>query len=317
MNSKKHPLVSFIITTYNLPIEMLRECVESITDLSLSVSEREIIVIDDGSDFSPVNELTEMAPDIIFVRQPNQGVSVARNLGLKIATGKFIQFVDGDDRLINAPYEHCLDIVRYQEPVDMVMFRFSESKEEPTDFSFTGPLTGQEYMATKNLRASVCCYIFRRDRLDGLCFTPGIVHGEDEEFTPQLVLKMHNVYSTEAKAYYYRKRNGSVTHTESKEAKEKHIADMLKVILNLKAIAEKCDPLKKVSMERRVAQLSMDFLINVIRMTKSRTQLNKAIDLLKQHDLYPLPDENYTKEYTIFRYMIQKKAGQLILIAAL
>lgn len=296
---------------------MLRECVESITDLSLSVSEREIIVIDDGSDFSPVNELTEMAPDIIFVRQPNQGVSVARNLGLKIATGKFIQFVDGDDRLINAPYEHCLDIVRYQEPVDMVMFRFSESKEEPTDFSFTGPLTGQEYMATKNLRASVCCYIFRRDRLGGLCFTPGIVHGEDEEFTPQLVLKMHNVYSTEAKAYYYRKRNGSVTHTESKEAKEKHIADMLKVILNLKAIAEKCDPLKKVSMERRVAQLSMDFLVNVIRMTKSRIQLNKAIDLLKQHDLYPLPDENYTKEYTIFRYMIQKKAGQLILIAAL
>ena len=279
---------------------MLRECVESITDLSLSVSEREIIVIDDGSDFSPVNELTEMAPDIIFVRQPNQGVSVARNLGLKIATGKFIQF-----------------IVRYQEPVDMVMFRFSESKEEPTDFSFTGPLTGQEYMATKNLRASVCCYIFRRDRLDGLCFTPGIVHGEDEEFTPQLVLKMHNVYSTDAKAYYYRKRNGSVTHTESKEAKEKHIADMLKVILNLKAIAEKCDPLKKVSMERRVAQLSMDFLINVIRMTKSRSQLNKAIDLLKQHDLYPLPDENYTKEYTIFRYLIQKKAGQLILIAAL
>lgn len=317
MNLTTHPLVSFIITTYNLPIDMLRECVESITSLSLSVSEREIIVIDDGSDFSPVNELTEMAPDIIFVRQPNQGVSVARNLGLKIATGKFIQFVDGDDLLINAPYEHCLDIVRYQEPVDMVLFRFSESKEEPTDFSFTGPLTGPEYMATNNLRASVCCYIFRRDRLDGLRFTPGIVHGEDEEFTPQLVLKMHNVYSTEAKAYCYRKRDGSVTHTQSKEAKEKHIVDMLRVILNLKAIAEKCDPLKKASMERRVAQLSMDFLINVIRMTKSRSQLSKAIDLLKQHDLYPLPDANYTKEYTIFRYMIQKKAGQLILIAAL
>ena len=43
----------------------------------------------------------------------------------------------------------------------------------------------------------------------------------------------------------------------------------------------------------------------------------KVRDLLKQHGLYPLPDENYTKEYTIFRYMIQKKAGQLILIAAL
>lgn len=317
MDAKTQPLVSFIIPTYNIPIVMLRECVESITSLSLSVSEREIIVIDDGSDFSPVNELMEIAPDIIFIRQPNGGVSVARNMGLKMATGKFIQFVDGDDCLINAPYEHCLDIVRYQEPVDMVMFHFSQSKAEPADFTFKGPVTGQEYMATENLRASVCCYIFRRDRLDGLRFTPGIVHGEDEEFTALLVLKMHNVYSTEAKAYYYRKREGSVTHTESKEAKKKHIEDMLKVILNLKAIADRCDPLKKVSMDRRVAQLSMDFLINVIRMTKSRKQLNKAIDLLKQHGLYPLPDENYTKEYTIFRYMIQKKAGQLILIAAL
>ena len=316
MDAKIQPLVSFIITAYNIPVVMLRECLESITNLSLSVSEREIIIIDDGSDFSPVNELIEMAPDIIFLRQPNQGLSAARNMGLKIATGEFIQFVDGDDSLINAPYEHCLDIVRYQEPVDMVMFHFSQSKEEPTDFSFTGPVSGEQYMSNENLRASACCYIFRKDRLDGLRFTPGIFH-EDEEFTPQLVLKMHNIYTTEAKAYYYRKRKGSIMHSEDKEENRKRLSDMVKVILHLRDIAETSDATRKTSMERRVAQLSMDFLINVIRMTKSRRQLNKAIDLLKQHDLYPLPDENYTKEYTIFRYMIQKKAGQLILIAAL
>lgn len=217
MDAKIQPLVSFIITAYNIPVVMLRECVESITNLSLSVTEREIIIIDDGSDFSPVNELIEMAPDIIFLRQPNQGLSAARNMGLKLATGEFIQFVDGDDTLINAPYEHCLDIVRYQEPVDMVMFHFSQSKEEPTDF-FTGPVSGEQYMISENLRASACCYIFRKDRLDGLRFTPGIFH-EDEEFTPQLVLKMHNIYTTEAKAYYYRKRKGSIMHSEDKEEK--------------------------------------------------------------------------------------------------
>lgn len=316
MDSKKQPLVSFIITTYNLPVVMLRECLESITSLSLSVSEREIIVIDDGSDFSPVNELIEMAPDIIFLRQPNQGLSVARNVGLKITTGKFIQFVDGDDSLINAPYEHCLDIVRYQQPVDMVMFHASETKDQPTDFSFNGPVTGEQYMAKENLRGAAWGYIFRRDRLGNLRFTPGIFH-EDEEFTPQLVLKMHNVYSTSARAYYYRQRPGSIMHSKDKDERNKRLSDMLKVILHLKEIATNSNASKQVSLERRVAQLSMDFLINVIRMTKSRTQLVKAIDLLKQHGLYPLPDENYTKEYTIFRYMIQKKAGQLILIATI
>lgn len=316
MSDSDNPLVSFIITTYNLPVVLLHECIKSIVALSLSQQEREIILIDDGSDFCPINELTEIADDIILVRQPNKGLSVARNIGLKMATGKFVQFVDGDDCLINAPYEHCLDIIRYQEPVDMVMFYSASSINQPTESSYTGPITGEEYMANNNLRASVWGYIFRKSRLGKLRFTPGIVH-EDEEFTPQLVLNMHNIYCTPAKAYYYRQREGSITHTDNKEEQHKRLADIFKVILHLKDIADGCDGVRAKSMERRVAQLSMDFLINVIRMTKSRKQLNNAIELLKEHDLYPLPDSKYTPEYVIFRYLIQKKAGQLILLAAL
>lgn len=316
MNDLGNPLVSFIITTYNLPVVLLHECVKSIVALSLSQQEREIILIDDGSDFCPINELTEIASDIILVRQPNKGLSVARNVGLKMATGKFVQFVDGDDCLINAPYEHCLDIIRYQEPVDMVMFYSASSMNQPTESSYTGPITGEEYMANNNLRASACGYIFRRSRLGKLRFTPDIVH-EDEEFTPQLVLNMHSIYCTPAKAYFYRQRMDSITHADNKEAQNKRLADIFKVILHLKDIADGCDGVRAKSMERRVSQLSMDFLVNVIRMTKSRKQLNHAIELLKKHDLYPLPDNKYTPEYVIFRYLIQNKAGQLILLAAL
>ncbi len=316
MSDLNNPLISFIITTYNLPVVLLHECVKSIVALSLSQKEREIIVIDDGSDFCPVNELTEIASDIILVRQPNKGLSVARNVGLKMSTGKFVQFIDGDDCLINAPYEHCLDIIRYQQPVDMVMFYSASSLDQPTESSYTGPITGEEYLANNNLRASACGYIFRRSRLGKLKFTPGIVH-EDEEFTPQLVLNMHNIYCTQAKAYFYRQRKDSITHTDNKEEQNKRLADIFKVIKHLKAIADEGDDLRAKSMERRVAQLSMDFLINVIRLTKSRKQLNDAIELLREHGLYPLPDNKYTPEYMIFRYMIQKKAGQLILIATL
>ena len=187
---------------------------------------------------------------------------------------------------------------------------------QPTESSYTGPITGEEYMANNNLRASACGYIFRRSRLGKLRFTPDIVH-EDEEFTPQLVLNMHSIYCTPAKAYFYRQRKGSITHADNKEAQNKRLADIFKVILHLKDIADGCDGVRAKSMERRVAQLSMDFLVNVIRMTKSRKQLNHAIELLKKHDLYPLPDNKYTPEYVIFRYLIQNKAGQLILLAAL
>ena len=61
------PLVSFIITTYNLPLEYLVECLKSILQLSLNSREREIILVDDGSDISPINDLVEYQDDIIYI----------------------------------------------------------------------------------------------------------------------------------------------------------------------------------------------------------------------------------------------------------
>ena len=54
-SDKTLPLISFIITYYNEPIDMIKKCIDSILKLTLSAEEREIIVIDDGSDISPLN----------------------------------------------------------------------------------------------------------------------------------------------------------------------------------------------------------------------------------------------------------------------
>ena len=54
---KAQPLVTFIVTYYNLPIPMLCECINSIMALSLKPEEREILIIDDGSEVSPMNGL--------------------------------------------------------------------------------------------------------------------------------------------------------------------------------------------------------------------------------------------------------------------
>lgn len=66
------PLVSFIVPTYNLPVDMLRESLDSIMDLSLTQEEREIIVIDDGSINSPLAALADVIDQIIYIRQPNK-----------------------------------------------------------------------------------------------------------------------------------------------------------------------------------------------------------------------------------------------------
>ena len=140
------PIVSFIITTYNLSLNYLKECLDSILKLSLNAKEREIILVDDGSDISPLNDLAEYQNQIIYLRQPNQGVSVARNYGIMIAKGNYIQFVDGDDYMLQAAYEHCLDIVRYHQP-DIVTFNSAKNnKKEETSYELPSPISGTEYL---------------------------------------------------------------------------------------------------------------------------------------------------------------------------
>ena len=121
--SDGHPLISFIIPYYNLPKQMLKECLESILALTLNNKEKEIIVVDDGSTESALETVRQIDDRIIYLRQPNGGLSEARNTGMRLAKGKYIQFVDGDDRLLTSPYNHCLDLIRFKAP-DMVVFDF-------------------------------------------------------------------------------------------------------------------------------------------------------------------------------------------------
>lgn len=309
------PLISFVVTTYNLSADMLMECLNSIFSLSLSREEREIILIDDGSDLSPLDEMTDVRDELIYLRQPNQGLSVARNMGLRCASGKYVQFIDGDDYLIQAPYEHCLDIIRYRE-ADMVLFYETQKKQSEVSFFYDGPVSGVAYMHQNNLRASACGYIFRRAILGSLRFTPGILH-EDEEFTPQLMLRAEKIYTTKAEAYFYRKRENSIMERQDNRHTAKRLNDMIGIILHLKDLAEVAPEIDRVALGRRIAQLSMDYLYNTIRLTRSHKHLMEAIETLRKHGLFPLPDKRYTKRYFTFRRLVGNALGRRILLATI
>lgn len=307
------PLVSFIITTYNLPTEYLTECIKSILQLSLNSKEREIILVDDGSDICALNGLEQYLSDIIYLRQPNKGVSVARNYGLKLAQGKYIQFVDGDDYLIHSAYEHCLDIVRYHNP-DIVTFNFSKTGSAEATYELPAPVSGTEYLNNNNLHGSACSYIFRHNILGSIQFTPGLVYGEDEEFTPQLFLRAECIFKTEAAAYYYRENSNSVSHQQDKENINLRMNNNLEVLLHLQKKLDLIPVAERQALNRRIAQLTMDYLYNNIKLKHSLISLNQTIKTLREHGLYPLPDKDYTKKYVAFRKMISTYVGRLALL---
>ena len=311
------PLISFIIPIYNVPTAMLRECLESILALSLRPFEREIIIVDDGSETSPLAELGTMADGLLYIRQRNAGVSVARNAGLRMATGRFIQFVDGDDLLLQAPYEHVLDQLRYQQSCDMVLFDFAKTRDVPLLYDDTGPMSGSELLRRENIHGSVCGYSFSRSILGSLRFTPGVNYGEDEEFTPQLILRAECAIRTTAQAYFYRERKTSATGIGTTRSNLRRLIDTKDVIIRLKKLADRMPTADRVAMQRRTAQLTMDYIYNVIVMTRSSHYLERKIGELSKAGLFPLPNRDYTTKYTWFRRMTNSRVGRAMLLRTL
>lgn len=91
------PLVSIIVPVYNVE-KYLEKCIESI--INQSYKNIEIILVDDGSQdkSSKICDEYKLKDNrIITIHKKNGGVSTARNIGLKKAKGKYIQFIDSDD----------------------------------------------------------------------------------------------------------------------------------------------------------------------------------------------------------------------------
>lgn len=312
------PLVSFIIPCYQLPVQMLCECIDSVLALSLHTNEREIIVIDDGSEISPMNELMRYGDEILYIRQQNSGVSVARNTALQIAKGKYIQFLDGDDLLIQTPYEHCINLIRNKQDIDLLMFDFTRTRQNTTTiYSDSLPTTGSDYMRNHNIQGAIWCCLFMRSIAGSLRFTPGIHYGEDEEFTPLLLLRAEQVIVTNAQAYYYRERSSSAVHQTDDVSKKKRLDDTREVIMNLNRIVDRLPQNDRLALQRRIAQLSMDYLYNTIMLTKSGKILDERIEDLQRQGLFPLPDRNYSKKYRWFRSMTNTVAGRTLLLHTL
>jgi len=93
----QNPFISYIVPCYNVE-RFLRQCVESI--LAQSYTYFEIILIDDGAKDATPKLCDQLATEdnrILVIHQANQGLSGARNAGVKKAKGDYIIFLDSDD----------------------------------------------------------------------------------------------------------------------------------------------------------------------------------------------------------------------------
>lgn len=88
------PRVSVIIPTYNRA-DLVAEAIDSV--LTQSYCDLEVIVVDDGSTDNTAEVIKQYGQRIRVVRQQNAGEPLARNAGIRVASGEFVCFLDSDD----------------------------------------------------------------------------------------------------------------------------------------------------------------------------------------------------------------------------
>lgn len=120
---QKNPELSIIVPVYNIE-KYLNKCIDSLLQQTLKTIE--IILIDDGStdnSGSICDEYAKRDNRIVVIHQENKGASYARNVGLKMAKGEWVTFVDSDDWVEENLYEIAMKELKENQP-DIFIFNY-------------------------------------------------------------------------------------------------------------------------------------------------------------------------------------------------
>ena len=190
---KNSPLLSVIIPVYNSET-FLRKCLDSI--LHQTYPNIELILIDDGSTDDSVNiclDYTHQYTNIRVVQSSNGGASKSRNIGLRLAKGDYITFVDSDDFL--QPDIYTAAINAFDESVDIVSFGTRTIQPSVTvmyeDHERESTYIGQGIILNivLNLKTAVWNKIFRRSIIKDCLFPEEYTRNEDMAFLCLLINK--------------------------------------------------------------------------------------------------------------------------------
>lgn len=195
MSTNNEILISTIIPTYNTPIELLKEAIESI--LSQSYSNWEAIIVDDGSTPEKRNELNCYLKETnderikIIVLDKNYGQSEARNKGIEAAHGEVITFLDADDLHLPWYYQEIVNCFQINKNAmilhthNILYLNLLKIIKTFIKTSYFGPLDNKnDYKDFEPLHPRITAKyeVFRKIKYD-----PSLVASEDRDLTLQIV----------------------------------------------------------------------------------------------------------------------------------
>ncbi|MFQ7257491.1 glycosyltransferase family 2 protein [Intestinibacter bartlettii] len=210
--------LSVIVPMYNSE-KYISRCIESI--INQDMEDMEIILIDDGSTDNTKNIVQKYACKYENIRliskKENEGVSIARNIGINIATGEYITFVDSDDTINNGMYKNMYRLAKENDS-DLVMCSYLR-KNQGSDIEIRANIENKyitydrKYIEEKIIPTFVknteYGYYYVRNKIykkkflddNNILFKEKIAFGEDWLFNLEVFDKI-NIFSYINEPYY-------------------------------------------------------------------------------------------------------------------
>lgn len=212
---------SVIIPVYNVE-PYLEDAIESVLcqDIGFEAHIQLILVNDgstDNSEFICLGYQSRYPDNIIYLKQENTGVSAARNAGIPYIEGKYVNFLDGDDRWASDAFSKVFDFFEANsQTIDVVACRveFFEGRTGfyPLDEKFRAQDPARIINILKEYNAlhiHTSSSFLKTEALGALRFDPELKFGEDTLFLTHLILKKRKYGALYHARSYYRRRKDS------------------------------------------------------------------------------------------------------------
>jgi CDP-glycerol glycerophosphotransferase (TagB/SpsB family)/glycosyltransferase involved in cell wall biosynthesis len=218
MANERQWLVSCIIPIYNVE-RYLNKAIDSVIAQSIGFEENvQLILVNDGSPdgCGAICEAykAQYPENVVYVEQVNRGVSAARNVGLDVAVGEFVAFLDGDDRYDVRFMEVGVEFLRvYGGEVDFVAVPlewFGAVKEEqvhPLNYKFTDTSIVDITRQHTFIQLNICSTFLKRSAIAETRFCEDLAYTEDGDFLHRILLKKLKYGVMNVAALQYRRRD--------------------------------------------------------------------------------------------------------------
>ncbi len=241
--------LSIIIPVYNTE-KYFSSCIESVLlALKKTKIRYEIIVIDDGSKGNIKEIIKKYLKDhseLIFLSQENKGRGATRNLGISIAKGKYLSFIDSDDFIDENFYIKMFEKIK-KENLDIVICDIENIDYEKKENNFVVEAKNNEIKDDKiclldvMIAASCCNKIIKKALFNDLKF-PENINYEDLATIPVILQKASKIGYIDKPLYKYVQNEDSVMH-------EEFSISQLKLIDALEIICDRIYEIKDISLD--------------------------------------------------------------------